>query len=164
MSDAVQRYVKWTKAHVDRIAVAVLFFILAIMIFLWYSEQSNSAANVEQAAPTKLPEVMDKNAYYKTIVAMTTATEITKYPSILQIQRYNMFDYKSVKQKEAIEREANQKFAQAKDAADKGQVEDAKRLLKEILDQFPTHQKARQLYEQLNPAPAKEGAPAAGVN
>jgi hypothetical protein len=156
VNEKTEQYIRYAKTHVDRIVVGVMFALLCAMIWLWMREQTSTGEGASEPKVVNLTDSVAANPNYKVLTAMTSHADITSSPLIDQIRKYNMFDYKSVKQKEAIEREANAKFAQAKEAADRGQVEEAQRLLKDILASFPTHQKANDLSNRLNPKPVEK--------
>ena len=164
MNDKAAQYVKLLKSQVDRIVVAVMFCLLGVMVFLWYLEQtrgSETAASTGRIATLEDP--IPKNPFNKKVMSMGDPQSLSDYPEIEQVAKYNMFDYKSVKNKEAIEREANRKYEQAEAAASAGRLDEAKRLLQEILEQFPTHQKARELRDKLSPEASTGTAAATGV-
>jgi hypothetical protein len=154
MNDKAAQYVKMLKANVDRGMVVLMFVILGVMIVLWYMEQdSGAAAGAEESGrPANLEDKIPKNPYFKTVKTLSEPQELSRYPEIEQVSKYNMFEYKSVKQKEVVEREANQKYEKAKQAVAAGQPEEARRLIEEILGTLPTHQKARELQGQLKPS------------
>jgi type II secretory pathway component HofQ len=87
---------------------------------------------------------------------------MVQYPAIRQIRQYNMFDYKSVKDREVLERAANQKYDQAERLRKEGKTVEARKLAEEVLGSIPTHRRAKELLDQLTaPAPAPGTAPAA---
>jgi len=165
MSAAAEQYLKLAKKHLDRIVIAVLFLILAGLIFVLFQEQTGTVGLEGDAGKqASFPVVVDQNKQFDRVMAMATKPDMTSYPAIQQIAIYNMFDYKSVKDKEQIERGADQRFAQAQEAANKGNAEEAKRLIGEILRQVPSHRKARELLETLNAGGDKKpGAVAASA-
>jgi hypothetical protein len=167
MNDKAAQYVKLLKGQVDRIVVGVMFCLLAVMVFLWYMEQSRGSETVAGAGKqAKLDDTVATNPFLNKVKGIGAAQPLSSFPEIEQVAKYNMFDYKSVKDKALIEREANKKFQQAEAAAAAGRTDEAKRLLQEILEQFPSHLKARELRSKLSPeAPGGQPGPgaAAGV-
>lgn len=160
MNENTEKYVKWARKNVDRLTVGVMYCLLLVLLYLWYSEQSAAIALPEGGQPLKLPELIEEHPVYKSVVlASKKKPEISEFPEIDQVRKFNMFDYKTVQTKEAIEREANSKFRQAKELADKGQNDEAKALLEGILSTFPNHQQARDLYNKINPRKSPEATP-----
>jgi hypothetical protein len=168
MSDKATNYAKLAKKHLDRIVLVTLSLMLLTLVFLWYQEQNTTVGLAQgEGVPAKFPDPLAENPHYKRINTMAQVPDITKYPAIQQIALYNMFDYKSVRDKAQIERGADQRLAQAQEAANAGRSDEAKKMLGEILRQVPTHKKARELMEKLNPpanpAAATAATPAAGT-
>ncbi|MGI8908825.1 MAG: hypothetical protein ACR2IE_20320 [Candidatus Sumerlaeaceae bacterium] len=165
MSDKTKHYIRLAERNLGRIVMGVLLFILVGLAYALYSEQSNTVGvDAEGGMPARLEDPLPKNPHFLRITTMSTPQDLASSPPIQQVAQYNMFDYKSVRDKQEIERGADQKFAQAQDAATKGQPDEAKRLLGEILKQVPTHKKARELSEKLNSAAtAKPAATATPV-
>lgn len=165
MSDKSAEYAKLARKHLDRIVLGILSAMLLTLIFFWYQEQNTTVGlTAGEGTPAKLADPIVENPHYKRISAMASPAEMP--PAIQQIALYNMFDYKSVRDKQQIERGADERFLKAQEAATAGRNEDAKRLLSEILRQVPSHKKARELMEKINPStpPASPGAtPAAAV-
>jgi predicted negative regulator of RcsB-dependent stress response len=157
MNEQTAKYVKLLKANIDRVVVVVMFCLLGLLVWLWWGEQNPIVTEGAEGKAVVFKDPVADNPHYKTVLASKQGRDLVAYPEIDQIAKFNMFEYKSVKQKEAIEREANQKLVQAQDAATRGQNEEAKRLLKEILDSFPSHQKARELMEKLAPSSPETG-------
>lgn len=159
MNENVAQYLKLLKMHADRVVIAVMYLLLLALLFMWWTESSSEGeAGPGPGTTASIPDVVSQNPNYKSVQAMLQSPDISKSPQIDQVRKYNMFDYKSVKEKEAIEREVNQKYVQAEQAANKGQTEEAKRLLAEILRDSPNHLKAKELNAKLT-EPSK---PAAG--
>ncbi len=163
MNDKTKHYIRLAERNLGRIVMGVLFLILLGLGYAIYSEQESTSGSAEGGKPAVLDDPLPKNSHFHKVMAMATAQDITSFPAIQQVAQYNMFDYKSVRDKQEIERGADQKFAQAQDAATKGQPDEAKRLLGEILKQVPTHKKARELLDKLSASPAAkaEAPPAA---
>ena len=166
MNDKAAQYVKLLKSQVDSIVVGIMFCLLAVMVLLWYAEQSRgSETGADTVKVATLEDPIPGNPFGGKVMGMTEQRSLNDFPEIEQVAKYNMFDYKSVKNKVDIEREANKKYEQAEAAASSGQVDEAKRLLQEILEQFPTHLKARELRNKLSPeaAAGSQAGPEAGA-
>ena len=158
MNDQAARYVRMLKVHVDRVIIAVLYVLLAVLGYLWLNEER--VEDLEGGTTVaQLVDLVANNPEYKKIQALGSPQEMSQYPLIEQIRKYNMFDFKSVKEKEAIERDAKAKVDQARSAVQGGRIDEAKRLLNEVLSTFPTHRGARDLLDQLNAAPSSAASP-----
>ncbi|MCX7964650.1 MAG: hypothetical protein N2644_09295 [Candidatus Sumerlaea chitinivorans] len=159
MDDKMAKYMKLVKSNVERIVIVLMYALVGVLVYFWWGEQNPSEATIgEEGKPAVFKDPIAENPHYKLLAEFKKPRDITAYPEIDQVARFNMFEYKSVKQREAIEREANEKYRRAEEAANGGRTEEAKRLLKEILDAFPTHQKARELMNKLTGAATQAGA------
>lgn len=154
------------KQNADKLAVAVVLVLTAVMAYMILTEKS---AEVVAPTPTMkdVADTVKENPNYVILQQAldTTSGTIADYPRIEQLLRYNMFDPKTVKEKEAIEAQAREKLAQAKTAKEQGRNDEARRLLGEVMQVFPGNQEARDLLKELDsPAsPAATPAPDAGV-
>jgi hypothetical protein len=164
MNDKAAQYKKLLKNNVDRLIIAVMYGLMFFLIYLWQAEQATQTLPPEQL-PAKLEDAVARNSAARQIKEMAQPQSIEQHPAILQVSRFNMFDYKAVKEKDKIEKEANEKISQVEAAMKEGRNAEAKRILEEVLKVIPAHQRARELMEKLNsslPETSKAGAPAAG--
>ncbi len=147
--------------NMDKIVMGVLWLMVGGLGYVWFAE-SNSTVGVdaESGKPADLSDPVTKKldgakvSNWDKLNKMSGQPQIQDYPQIQQAAQYNMFDYKSVRDRQEIEKGAEQKFAQAKTLST-SQKPEAVRLLKEILIQVPMHKQARELLNQLEP-PATE--------
>lgn len=163
MSESTEKYKKMVVQNLDRIVVAVMWVLALGLVWVLFSEQSEDAVFIESRPPLDLPVTIDQNPNYGTYKALLEPKKLEELPALAALRTFNMFDHKSVKDREAIEREANQTYAQAEAAAAAGRTAEAVTLLRRTLEQFPTHQKAREMLQKLQPSgDGATTAPAAG--
>jgi hypothetical protein len=155
------QFIKAMQQQMDRIAVVALLCLFGAMLYMLFSEASVDVSQGTDPKIKVLADPIEKNPNRKVLDQLSKPVEIAQHPRIDQVAKYNMFDYKAVKAREAIEKETLQKFQQAKDAKAKGQNDEAKRLLREILVQFPGNQEAQDLLKELDTV--AEGAATASV-
>jgi hypothetical protein len=160
MSDQSEKIVKALKQHIDRIVVGVMWAFVVLLVWLFLSERSGGPEAFVPPPPAKIEDAVAANPRLAVYEALTTTTDISQFPEIAAVRTFNMFDYKSVKDREAIEREANQLYSQAETAAARGSTAEAIGLLRRCLQQFPTHQKARELLQKLEGGTAPQGGAA----
>jgi hypothetical protein len=149
MNDSTAKYMKMLKQHIDRIVVGAVYVLLALLLWFWYSEQTGETDIAAEPQKADFTDPVAANANARILSQARQTPDIIQFPEIEQVRKYNMFDYKTVKQRQEIEQLANQKFQQARDALARGQKEEAIRLLRDCLANFPTHQGAKELYSQL---------------
>lgn len=143
---------KKIKKNLDKIVMGTLWLMVGGLAYVWFVEQNSTVgADAETGKPADLSDPVAKNANWEKLSKMSAQPNIQNFPQIQQAAQYNMFDYKSVRDRQEIERGAEQKLAQAKTLSTT-QKPEAIRLLKEILIQVPMHKQARELLNQLEPA------------
>lgn len=159
MNENTEKYLKLLKKHVDRIAIVVLYLFLGALVLIWWKEQDSGNEPPPSGKPAVIDIKVEENPFWSQLQAMATPQTMESYPSIKQIRQYNMFDYKSVKDAQALLQIINQKFAQAEELEKAGKKEEAVRLLKEVLSMKPNYSKAKDLLQKLDPKKT-EDAPA----
>ncbi|MCX7625229.1 MAG: hypothetical protein N2Z21_03340 [Candidatus Sumerlaeaceae bacterium] len=149
MNDKTAQILKLLQANIDRIAIAFMYVLVAVLVYFWWVEQNPAEATMGEQKIAVLKDPVAENPAYKMIAEYTKNPDISAYPQIDQVAKFNMFEYKSVKQREALEREVKTKVESAERAIAEGRNEEARRLLREVLDAFPAHQRARELMNKL---------------
>src|SRR5690606_27671996 len=105
---------KKLKQNVDKIVMAVLWIMVAGLGYMWFLEQNSTVgADAETGKPANLTDPITENPNWAKISKMSQNPDISQYPQIQQAAQYNMFDYKSVRDRQEIEKGAQQKFEQA---------------------------------------------------
>jgi hypothetical protein len=157
------QYVKMLIQHLDRIAVGVVLCLFGAMFYMLFAEQTSDISDTPAPKVAVLPDIVGENSVYKMIPTLTKTVDIRDYPVIDQVAKYNMFDFKAVKLRETIERQTAQQLAQAKEAVTRGDKDEAKRLLKAVLDAFPGNTEARDLLNKLDSPGSGVGSAASGA-
>ncbi len=160
MNEKTEKILKLLQANIDRIVIAVMYVLVGVMVYFWWAEQNPEEATAGEQKVAILKDPVAENPSYKMIAEFTKNPDISAYPQIDQVAKFNMFEYKSVKQREALEREVRAKVESADKAIAEGRVEEARRLLREVLDAFPAHQRARELMNKLTSESGKTSAKA----
>jgi hypothetical protein len=162
MSDSTEKYIKILKTNLDKVTIGVLgLMTLGLVGAVMMEKSTDLAASLPEPELLRLEDPLEKNPNWTIVQTMMSRQEMANYPAIRQIRQYNMFDYKSVRDREAIERAANQKYDLAFRARQEGRTEEAKRLAEEVLASIPTHRRAKELLDQLKPpTAATAGTPA----
>lgn len=149
MNDKQAQLLKLLKSNLDRLVIAAMYLLVAVLVYFWWVEQNPAEATLGEQKIAVLKDPIPENPSYKRISEFTKNPDISAYPQIDQVAKFNMFEYKSVKQREALERETRSKVEAAEKALSEGRTEDARRLLREVLDAFPAHQRARELMNKI---------------
>ncbi len=155
MNEKTAQYLKLLQANLDRIAIAVMYVLVGVMVYFWWIEQNPTEVGAGEQKIAVFKDPVAENPHFKAIEEFTKSRDISSKPEIDQVAKFNMFEYKSVKQREALEREVRNKVDTAEKALAEGRAEEARRLLREVLDAFPAHQRARELMNRISGAQAQ---------
>ena len=162
---------KKIKSNMDR-SVLILFCILfALMALIYMNEINSTPPPFEEITPQPLPKLLPSANYDKILGFMTAQAaqnlELEKDDTYAIIGKFNMFDVKTVKDAETLEKEANEKMKTARAAFAEGRYQEAKQLVNEVLSVVPSHLEAnslrQQIQEKLNPAPQPTPTPAPAI-
>lgn len=157
MNDKTAQFLKLLQANLDRIAIAVMYLLVGVMVYFWWIEQNPAEVGGGEQKIAVFKDPVAENPHFKAIEEFIQAPNIASKPEIDQVAKFNMFEYKSVKQREALEREVRSKVDTAEKAIAEGRPEEARRLLREVLDAFPAHQRARELMSRISGATTAAG-------
>ena len=163
MKEKIQALLRWVKTHVDLVVLiifAVLFLVVGVQIYM----EMNYAP---PALPAPLPWVPDEylpnEEYEKVTEMMKESPPIEEDEEYVALANFNMFDYKIVRDRDMIQKEMDNKFQQALDLYNNGDLKRSKNVLTEILSSWPIHINSRNLLNkinaQLNPTPTPSPTP-----
>lgn len=175
MNDRIKELFRKAGERLDLVITGALVLLLIIAGYLFYREQDYTVPPPVDPQPkdftVKLPiERVDEdlgqdNPEYLEAVRnvqlqfVETEREIQNDPEASILIRRNMFDLKSVREQEQAAEQLNQQYVQADRLYQRGEYEQAREIVNEILLQDPTHQQALELRERLDEAQqeAEEG-------
>jgi hypothetical protein len=178
MSEKSAQFNKTLKNNVDKIVIVVLFAILAGLAYLWWQEQNRALVTEGgEGKPAQFENKLATDPAVSLIKNMSTNPNLASAPDIQKVAQFNMFDYKTVRDKQAVEAAAQQKLTQAKTLIQQNRTADALPLLKQAVSEYPGNKEARDLLASMttetataSPTPATgavppgaPGAPGAGV-
>ncbi len=154
MNEQLQQFGRKILANADLFATGVLFVILVIMIVLFFHERSQ----VPDEPPNPPRRVLEERLPNEDFIKLETKylkarTDIREDPLLRGLVDYNMFDLKSVKKQEEIERELDQRVEQAARLISDKKDEEALSILKAVLAQKPNHVRALDLKNRIAPEP-----------
>jgi hypothetical protein len=158
MNEQVERTLKILKINADKVAISLLgLMFVGLLGALLLEKSTDVVAAIEEPETLRLEDPLEKNPNWKVVQGMMTRQDITQFPAIRQIRQFNMFDFRGVRDRQEIERTANQRFEVARQAFSEGRREEARRILEEeVLRSFPAHGPAGELLARIR----GDGAPA----
>jgi Flp pilus assembly protein TadD len=146
MSEKSAQFNKVLKSNVDKIVLVVLFALLAGIGYLWWQEQNKTlAAQAGERKPAKFENKLATDPAVTLIKNMSTNPNLASAPEIQKVAQFNMFDYKTVRDKQAVEAAAQQKLTQAKTLIQQNRSQDALPLLRQAVSEYPGNKEARDL-------------------
>lgn len=148
--------------YADRTVFAVLLMILLALIGLYLQEQREETTPYTEPPDVPFKEELVGNPSYEKVQKnyVSTNTDISKDPRINQLVEYNMFDLKSVKAAEELERQFVEQIRQAERLAGEGKNGEAMKIVESILSKKPSYVKALDLKRRLNPSNTPTPTPA----
>ncbi len=156
----VQEYMAFTKQNAHYIALVVVVGLAAAMMYMVFTEQSVQVA-APQPTMRDVSDTVKNNPNFAVLQqAGTTTGTIADVPRINQLLTFNMFDPKTVKDKEKIEADARQKIGLARTALTGGRTDEARRLLNEVRQIYPGNPEARELLNKLDSGTSGPATPA----
>ncbi|PKO19526.1 hypothetical protein CVU37_03605 [candidate division BRC1 bacterium HGW-BRC1-1] len=156
----VQEYMALAKQNAHYIALGVVVALAAVMMYMVFTEQTVEVA-APQPAIKDVSDTVKNNPNFAVLEqAKATTGTIADVPRINQLLTFNMFDPKTVKDKEKIEADARQKIDLARTAVTAGRSDEARRLLDEVRQIYPGNPEARELMNKLDSATSGPATPA----
>ena len=144
------------RGQLDRVIVIVFLLFLVGIIYAYMHEQSVTIEPPPRPKKEPLEEYLPNNEYEKVIQLFNENSDLEKDEAFISLGRFNVFDYKTVRDHEIILKEMNQKFAQAQQLYNDAKYEEARGILKNILTVWPAHINSQDLLkkidEQLSPS------------
>lgn len=158
------------KANVDRTAFVVFLALLIIMVGIYGYEASKQAPEMPDISSGRFTQLIPNENYDKAMNYMKSETELDKNERIRKIRDFNIFDYKYVRDRDELQKEADKKYERAAQLFGENKVDESEKILKEILLTWPTHIRAKELLDKIvkakmptpTPKPTAPAAPPAG--
>jgi len=138
------------RGKLDRVIVIVFLLFLVGIIYAYLHEQSVTIEPPPRPKKESLEEYLPNNEYEKVIQLFNENSDLEKDESFISLGRFNVFDYKTVRDHEIILKEMNQKFAQAQQLYNDDKYEEARGILKNILTVWPAHINSQDLLKKID--------------
>jgi hypothetical protein len=163
MKEKLQALSRWIKEHIDMVVLiifAVLFLFVGIQI---YTEMNYTPPPLEPPLPWKPEDYLPNENFDKVVGMMKESSPIEEDEQYVALAKFNIFDYKIVRDRDMIQKEMDNKFQQALKFFNDGDLKRSKNVLTEILSSWPMHINSRDLLDkinaQLNPTPTPSPTP-----
>ncbi len=162
--------VNWVKTHLELSVLGLLVIFFLYVAGRVYLEYNSEREGIEPLPPWNPQELIPNENYEKATKAFSKKSSSLDEDERLYMLKSNPFDYKTVRDRDLIRKEVENKFVEAEKYFNEGNLTYALKVLREILVIWPTHQRSRELLAkveaQLNPptptpSPTPRPAPAA---
>lgn len=142
------------KANVDRSTFVLFFLLLILMCGIYGYEVTRPEPSEEPTAGEGLPEHFPNDNYNKCMSYINSNTDLEKDEELKIIKYFNIFDYKYVRDKNELQKEADKNFTRALKLYEEGKSDDAMKILKDILLTWPSHLSSRELVGKIEASKA----------
>lgn len=137
------------KANVDRTAFVVFLILLIAMVGIYGYEMSKQPPEMPDISTGKFTQLIPNENYDKVMNYIRSETELDKNEKIRKIRDFNIFDYKYVRDRDELQKEADKKYERAAQLFSENKIDDSEKILKEILLTWPTHISAKELLDKI---------------
>lgn len=155
------------KANIDRTVFIVFLVILVIMVGIYGYEASSPAPEIAIPPPTSMKPLLPNDNYNRAIKYIQSNTNLDANEELRKIRDFNIFDYKYVRNRDELQKEADKKFERAANLYREGKSDDAEKIVKEILLTWPSHIASKELLEKIiksRATPTPKPTPIPGAN
>lgn len=162
MKEKIQALSRFLKKYLDFVILGIYIVFLAYIGMRVYMEY-NAPSQPLEAPPPWNPESHHPEKFDDVLGLIKPRTELEQDERFIALGKFNMFDYKIVRDRDEILKELDAKYDQAEKLYKEGNLQGAKKVLTEILSSWPIHMRSRELLtridEVLNPTPTPSPTP-----
>jgi hypothetical protein len=137
------------QANVDRSAFVIFFLLLILMIGIYGYERSATIPEFTTPTGKKIEAMLPNEEYNKCIEYSKTDENLDNDENLRPIRDFNIFNYKYVRDRNELEKAADNKFKRAVKLFDDGKNDEAVKLLNEILLTWPSHIRSQDLFKKI---------------
>lgn len=170
MQEKLHIILLWIKSHLDFLVLGIFTIFLIYIGYRVYVEYNSPTRQPDPLMPWNPPSLLPNENFDKLKKLLETNSTLEEDERFISLGKFNIFDYKIVRDLDTIRKELNNKFEQAKKYYNAGDLKNAKKILVEILSAWPIHKPSQELLEKINaqlqppptPTPTPVPAPAPG--
>jgi len=137
------------KANIDRTVFIIFLILLVIMVGIYGLEVSSPPPEIAIPPVAPMSHLLPNDNYNKTVKYLQTNTNLDANEELRKIRDFNIFDYKYVRNRDELQKEADKKFERAAKLYQDGKIDDAEKIVKEILLTWPSHIASKELLEKI---------------
>jgi hypothetical protein len=154
MPEKLTAYLQKLKGNIDRVVLVIFLILLVIILLNYFKEQSASMppSILDRQTPRNLDPMLPNPQYERVLAFLNTTSDPDKANQYKSLWEYNMFDYKSVRDRDLILKEYDKEYSRAEELFKQGKYAEAKDIIERILLHWPSHIKSRELLKQIQAA------------
>jgi hypothetical protein len=137
------------KSNIDRSAFMLFLLLLILMSGIYGYEITRPEPEQELPGGGNLPRKIPNDQYKKSINYIKSNVDLEKDEELKIIKYFNIFDYKYVRDKNELQKEADKKFTRAVKLYEEKKPDEATKVLKEILLTWPSHLSSKELLSRI---------------
>ena len=150
--------------NVDRSAFVAFLLLLLLMAGIYGLEVSRPEPEIVYPEGGTIPRALPNDDYKKALAYARASADIDQDENLRAIRDFNIFDFKKVRDREEMEKAADKKYERAAQLSEQGNNDEAEKMLKEILQTWPSHLRSRELLKKIEasratPTPTPTPAP-----
>jgi len=142
------------KSNIDRSAFMLFLLLLVLMTGIYGYEITRPEPEPGIVGGGDIPRKIPNDNYKTSINYIKSITDLEKDEELKIIKYFNIFDYKYVRDKNELQKEADKKFARAQKLYEEKKMDEATKVLKEILLTWPSHLNSKELLAKIEASKA----------
>jgi hypothetical protein len=142
------------KSNIDRSAFVLFLLLLVLMTGIYGYEITRPEPEQELPGGGGIPRKIPNDKYKTSINYIKANMDLEKDEELKIIKYFNIFDYKYVRDKNELQKEADKKFTRAQKLFEEKKMDEATKVLKEILLTWPSHLSSKELLVKIEAAKA----------
>ena len=152
IKDKIFDFWRIIKANIDRSAFVLFLVLLILMTGIYGYEISRPEPSLDVEGGGAIIRKIPNDNYKKCVTYIQSNTDIEKDEELKIIKYFNIFDYKYVRDKNELQKEADKKFVRALKLFEEKKMDEAEKVIKEILLTWPSHLSSRELLAKIEAA------------
>ncbi len=142
------------KSNIDRSAFVLFLLLLILMTGIYGYEITRPEPLQEAVGGGSIPRKLPNDKYKTSVNYIKSNMDLEKDEDLKIIKYFNIFDYKYVRDKNELQKEADKKFTRAQQLYDEKKMDEATKVVKEILLTWPSHLRSKELLAKIEAAKA----------
>ena len=150
MKEKLHTIILWLKSHLDFVVLGIFVIFFLYIGGRIYVEFNSSTRQPDPLLPWNPPSLLPNENFNKLKKMLEANSTLEEDERFISLGKFNIFDYKIVRDLDTIRKELKNKFERAKKYYNEGNLKEAKKILVEILSAWPIHKPSQELLAKIN--------------